>query len=62
MMRKWSYVDRIQRSTSSRSEKSSRPVPITYTSIRLGKDQEGFFRFYERHVLPEFGVNARRPA
>ena len=26
---------------------------------QVGKDQEGFFRFYEREVLPEFGV--RRP-
>ena len=29
---------------------------------QVGKDQEGFLRFYERHVLPEFGVNARRAA
>jgi hypothetical protein len=29
---------------------------------QVGKDQEGFFRFYERLVLPEFGGNARRAA
>jgi coenzyme F420-dependent glucose-6-phosphate dehydrogenase len=28
----------------------------------VGKDQEGFFRFYEREVLPELGVRARRAA
>ena len=29
---------------------------------QVGKDQEGFFRFYERQVLPEFGIKARRVA
>jgi len=29
---------------------------------QVGKDQEGFFRFYERCVLPEFGVQSRRAA
>jgi G6PDH family F420-dependent oxidoreductase len=29
---------------------------------QVGKDQEGFFRFYERYVLPEFGVESRRAA
>ena len=29
---------------------------------QVGKDQEGFFRFYERYVLPEFGVQSRRAA
>ncbi|HLH31597.1 MAG TPA: TIGR03557 family F420-dependent LLM class oxidoreductase, partial [Terriglobia bacterium] len=29
---------------------------------QVGKDQEGFFRFYEREVLPEFGIRARRAA
>ena len=24
---------------------------------QIGKDQEGFFRFYEREVLPEFGIS-----
>jgi coenzyme F420-dependent glucose-6-phosphate dehydrogenase len=28
----------------------------------VGKDQEGFFRFYEREVLPELGIRARRAA
>ena len=23
---------------------------------QVGKDQEGFFRFYEREILPEFGT------
>jgi len=26
---------------------------------QVGKDQEGFFRFYERAVLPEFQVSRR---
>jgi G6PDH family F420-dependent oxidoreductase len=29
---------------------------------QVGKDQEGFFRFYERNILPEFGVQGRRAA
>jgi coenzyme F420-dependent glucose-6-phosphate dehydrogenase len=29
---------------------------------QIGKDQEGFFRFYERQILPEFGVQHRRAA
>jgi coenzyme F420-dependent glucose-6-phosphate dehydrogenase len=29
---------------------------------QVGKDQEGFFRFYERHILPEFGGQRRRAA
>jgi Luciferase-like monooxygenase len=29
---------------------------------QVGKDQEGFFRFYEHEVLPEFGVESRRAA
>jgi G6PDH family F420-dependent oxidoreductase len=29
---------------------------------QVGKDQEGFFRFYEREVLPEFGVSRSRRA
>jgi len=29
---------------------------------QVGKDQEGFFRFYERNVLPEFAVQDRRAA
>jgi coenzyme F420-dependent glucose-6-phosphate dehydrogenase len=26
---------------------------------QVGRDQEGFFRFYERHILPEFEMTAR---
>jgi coenzyme F420-dependent glucose-6-phosphate dehydrogenase len=29
---------------------------------QIGKDQEGFFRFYEKEILPEFGVKTRRAA
>jgi G6PDH family F420-dependent oxidoreductase len=29
---------------------------------QIGKDQEGFFRFYEREVLPEFRIKSRRAA
>lgn len=29
---------------------------------QVGKDQEGFFRFYEREVLKEFGVRGPRAA
>jgi coenzyme F420-dependent glucose-6-phosphate dehydrogenase len=29
---------------------------------QVGRDQEGFFRFYEREVLPELGIGARRAA
>ena len=29
---------------------------------QVGKDQEGFFKFYEREVLPEFGMRPRRVA
>jgi coenzyme F420-dependent glucose-6-phosphate dehydrogenase len=29
---------------------------------QVGKDQEGFFRFYEKEVLPEFGGRSRRAA
>src|ERR1051326_4948909 len=29
---------------------------------QVGKDQEGFFRFYEREILPEFGGRSRRAA
>ena len=34
-----------------------------YVSVhQIGKDQEGFFRFYEREILPEFGIKSRRAA
>ena len=29
---------------------------------QVGKDQEGFFRFYEREVLPALGVKPARAA
>jgi G6PDH family F420-dependent oxidoreductase len=29
---------------------------------QVGRDQEGFFRFYEKEVLPEFGTRNRRAA
>jgi len=29
---------------------------------QVGRDQEGFFRFYEREVLPEFAIRSRRAA
>jgi coenzyme F420-dependent glucose-6-phosphate dehydrogenase len=29
---------------------------------QVGKDQEGFFRFYEREILPEFGIKPARAA
>ena len=29
---------------------------------QVGRDQEGFFRFYERHILHEFEVTSRRAA
>jgi len=29
---------------------------------QVGRDQEGFFRFYQREVLPEFAIRSRRAA
>jgi hypothetical protein len=29
---------------------------------QVGKDQEGFFKFYEREILPELGVKPPRAA